>query len=164
MVTQMNLDVHRSSQSISVAQTSLTTKVLGHCYVDIELDHQSYSSVRLGVLRDLCSDIILGQDFQKKHKNVILEFGGSMSDLKVHNPSPVCALSAASIEEPSLFANLLPDASQLQVNQDSSVKKTESSSSRRLIVYLLRASSNQVSSHGELSVTRNVSASIIHKQ
>ena len=106
---QINLKVHQSSKDLSMALTSLTTKVLGHCYADIKLNQQSYPSVRLGVLKDFCSDIILGQDFQKKHKSIIIEFGGAKPELIVHNPTSVCALATASIEEPALFANLLPE-------------------------------------------------------
>ena len=103
-----------TSRYISLARTylwllPLLQQVLGHCYADIKLNQQSYPSVRLGVLKDLCSDIILGQDFQKKHKSIIIEFGGAKPELRVHNPTPVCALATASIEEPSLFANLLPE-------------------------------------------------------
>ena len=101
------LKVQKSNESLSMALTSLTAKVLGHCHVDIQLGHQSYSSVRLGVLKDLCTDVILGQDFQKKHKSVVIKYGGEKSELNVPNDTPACALSAASIEEPSLFANLL---------------------------------------------------------
>ncbi|XP_046863329.1 uncharacterized protein LOC124457082 [Xenia sp. Carnegie-2017] len=90
VANQLNLKLLKSDDSLSMVLTSLKAKVLGHCFVDIELGHQCYSSVRLGVLKDLCSDIILGQDFQREHKSVVIEF-------------------AASIEEPSLFANLLPE-------------------------------------------------------
>ncbi|XP_046841983.1 uncharacterized protein LOC124436099 [Xenia sp. Carnegie-2017] len=106
---QLKLKLLKSDDSLSMALTSLKAKVLGHCFFDIQLGHQGYSSVRLGVLKDLCSDIILGQDFQRKHKSVVIEFGGEKPELKVPNGVPVCALAAASIEEPSLFANILPE-------------------------------------------------------
>jgi hypothetical protein len=59
-------------------------------------------------------DIILGQDFQKEHKSVIIEYGGSKPELMIPKSTPVCALSAASVEEPSLFANLRPDCKPIQ--------------------------------------------------
>ena len=110
MAKKLGLKLNPSTQNISMALTSLKTRVLGHCITDITIDQFTYSSVRLGVLEDLCSDIILGQDFQRKHKRVIIEFGGVKPDLVIPKSPPICSLSAASIEEPLLFGNLLPDA------------------------------------------------------
>jgi hypothetical protein len=108
MAKKLSLKLHPSTQKISMALTSFRTQILGHCFTDIVINQLSYSSIRLGVLKDLCSDIILGQDFQKKHKRVTIEFGGTRPELVI--PRPACPLSStASIEEPSLFGNLLPD-------------------------------------------------------
>ena len=65
--------------------------------------------MKLSVLKDLCSDVILGHDFQKRHKRVTIELHGPQSDLIVSN-SPSCALAAASVDELSLFANVNPDS------------------------------------------------------
>ena len=92
-----------------MALISLKTHVIGHCFADINLNHRVYKSTHLGVLKDLCSDIILGLDFQKEHKRVTIEFGGSKPELIIPNPAPICAVTAATIDEPSLFLNLLPD-------------------------------------------------------
>ena len=108
---QQNLKIHPSKQNISMSLTSLKTHVIGHCFADIDLNQHVYTCTRLGVPKDLCSDIILGHDFQKEkeHERVTIEFGGSKPELIVPNSTPVCAVSAATIDEPSLFSNLLPD-------------------------------------------------------
>ena len=62
--------------------------------------------MKLSVLKDLCSDIILGHDFQKRHK-LTIEIYGSQSDLIVTNSSS-CALSTAVIDELYLFENVIP--------------------------------------------------------
>ena len=59
-------------------------------------------------LKNLCSDLILGHDFQKQHKNLVIHFGGTKRDLIISN-HPYCALSTADIELPSLFSNLSTD-------------------------------------------------------
>ena len=105
--TQLKLQVHPSTKNISMALTTMNTTVLGYCTMDITLNNSIYRNVCLSVLKDLCSDIILGHDFQKQHKNLIFEFGGPKPDLVVSNNS-TCAVSAASIGEPSLFANVSP--------------------------------------------------------
>ena len=108
-----------------MALPSIKTCVIGYCFVNINLNQRTYSSVRLGVLKDLCSDIILGQDFQKQHKSVIFEFGGTKPELKLPKFTPSCAFSAASIEEPS-FSQILSLAFLLQVNQGVSARKIRS--------------------------------------
>lgn len=45
---QLHLKIHQSTQNISIALTSLKTRVIGHCFVDINLNQHAYSSVRLG--------------------------------------------------------------------------------------------------------------------
>ena len=109
MAKKLCLKLHLSTQKISMALTTLRTHILGHCFADISIDQVAYSSVRLGILKDLCSDIILGHDFQKKHKRVTIEFGSTRPELVIPCKNPTAPLSsAASIEEPSLFGNLLP--------------------------------------------------------
>ena len=109
VVEQLNLKIHPSTQDITMALTSLKTHIIGHCFADIDLNQRVYKSTRLGVLKDLCSDIILGHDFQKEHERVTIEFGGRKPELIIPNSTPICAISAATIDEPSLFSNLLPD-------------------------------------------------------
>ena len=106
---QLNLKIHPLKQDISMALTSLKTHVIGHCFADIDLNQYVYTCTCLGVLKDLCSDINLGHDFQKEHERVTIEFGGSKPELFIPNSAPVCAVSAATLDELSLFSNLLPD-------------------------------------------------------
>ena len=78
-------------------------------FADIDLNQYVYTCTRLGVLKDLCSDINLGHDFQKEHERVTIEFGGSKPGLIIPNSVPVCAVSAVTVNELSLSSNLLPD-------------------------------------------------------
>ena len=41
------------------------------------LNDLSYTALHLGVVKNLCGDVILGQDFQKEHRSVIIKFGGA---------------------------------------------------------------------------------------
>lgn len=101
MAKRLDLVIHPSIQDVSMALNSLKSHIAGHCYVDIILNKNVYSSCRLGILaepsgdtcKDLCSDIILGQDFQEK--SVIIKYGGSKPELIIPKLTPVCALSAA---------------------------------------------------------------------
>ena len=51
--------------------------------------------------------MILGQDFQKKHKSVTIKFDGSKPELVISNQILVCALSEWSLGKPSLSEHLL---------------------------------------------------------
>lgn len=88
---------------ISMAAKSLKADIIGKCLVNIELNGELYSNVKLMVLPALCADILLGHDFLKLHKGIEILFGGSRPTLSV------CGLTAMDITPPSLFAYLRDD-------------------------------------------------------
>ena len=51
---------------------------------------------------------LLGHNFQKLHNYLTIDMGGTKPDLIISNTSP-CALSTATIDNISLFTNLLPE-------------------------------------------------------
>lgn len=91
--------------NVSMA-TGLEATTQGSCKVTVILNGTEYTSTKLGILENLCSDIILGQDFQKQHERVIIEYGGKLSPLQISNDKSHCALTAASVIEPTLFPAL----------------------------------------------------------
>ena len=94
VANRLKLTLSPSTRNISMALTTLKTDIIGCCTADITLNNCTYTDVILSVLKDLCSDVILGHDFQKRHKRVTIELHGPQSDLIVSN-SPSCALAAA---------------------------------------------------------------------
>ena len=80
--------------------------VSGRCLVDITYNNQTYSDVYLGVMKDLCCDILLGIDFQRQHKRVVFEYDGMKEDMVIPHTSELCADATASVEIPSLFKTL----------------------------------------------------------
>ena len=64
-------------------------------------------------MKNLCCDILLGQDFQAQHKQVVFRYEGNKDDLVVSYDS--CALTAASADVPSLFSNLSPKCKPIAV-------------------------------------------------
>ena len=72
--------------------------------------YRTYSQVKLGVLKNLCSDILLGGDFQSQHRKVIFEYDSKGSDFIVKNrENNACAVAAAFTKPSTLFDNLHPD-------------------------------------------------------
>ena len=100
---------------VSMANSSLTTKVEGECYVDILLQNRKYTNVKLYVLANLCSDVILGQDFMKQHKSVVFNFGGDKPSLIVSTIGTVSTLTAMKIPSPKLFEHLTDDCRPIAV-------------------------------------------------
>ena len=86
-----------------MAQSTLSAKILGHCIADLELGGKTYSNLRLSILPGLCSDLILGLDFQKQHQSVSFHHGG------LKPPLVVCGLTTLKVEPPDLFTNLTAD-------------------------------------------------------
>ena len=107
-VKQLGREIQPSSRTISMALTTMNTSITGCCTTTLALGDNVYNGIRLNVLKDLCSDIILGHNFQKLHKSLTIDMGGTKPDLIISNTSP-CALSTATIDNISLFTNLLPE-------------------------------------------------------
>ena len=87
----------------------MNTTILGYCERDLKLNGHDYKNVRLSSLKNMCSDVILGHDFQKQHQHLKFNLGGPKPGLVIHFPSDITyAVSAASIGDASLFTNILP--------------------------------------------------------
>jgi len=61
----------------------------------------------MGVVRELCADLILGQDFLKRHKSATFLMGGPLKAIEV-NQFNTCGVTAADIQTPRLFQFLDP--------------------------------------------------------
>ena len=105
----LKLKVYPSRREIQMASSAMKMKSNGFCLVDLELKGNKYESTRLNVFENLCSDVILGLDFQGRHQRVIFEFNGESNDLVISGKS-TCAVTAASTDAVSLFSNSAPEA------------------------------------------------------
>lgn len=95
------------TKCISMASSSLTSPVKGHCMVDINLLGKWYSNMQSFVLPNLCSDVILGQDFRSQNSTVSIAFGGPKKALHSSDPT-ICSVPSASVDMPHLFSSLAP--------------------------------------------------------
>lgn len=62
-VARCSLHIEPSYSSVSMASTDHSSRVLGTCLVKLKMNECEYHDVQLSVLPNLCSDVILGQDF-----------------------------------------------------------------------------------------------------
>ena len=101
-VKSLNIKVNRSSGTVAMASTSLLSTIHSECKVDLIVNGNVYSKVKLAVLENLCCDVLLGQDFMKLHDCVSFKLGGSRPKLVL------CNLAAMTIQPPRPFEHLQP--------------------------------------------------------
>ena len=106
-VRKHRLQMKPAVGNVSMASLSLKASIKGLCTVDLNLLGEWYPDVKLSVLPNLCSDIILGQDFMSQHSPISLEFRGSKKDLVISHPIS-CSVPSALKDIPSLFSNIDP--------------------------------------------------------
>ena len=120
IVADHSLKVFPSDSVIAMADSTLSTKVMGYCAEDLIVAGQYYPQVKLMVLPALCSDIILGQSFQSLHESVTVKYGGckpplilgaakTESSLPSNITSLLAALGTLNIDPPALFPHLDPN-------------------------------------------------------
>ena len=107
IVNSLDLKICENHKEISLASSAKTSSP-GYVIEDITLSRTEYKSVKLLVLPGLCCDILLGQDFQEQHENIVINYGGKKPNLIISNES-ACSLAVAHVPEPDLFPNISPD-------------------------------------------------------
>ena len=91
---------------ISLASVGSSVQVHGFVLVLVKAFSHWYE-LKMGVVQELCADLILGQDFLKKHKLATFLMGGPSKATEV-NQCNTCGVAAADIQPPRLFQFLNP--------------------------------------------------------
>ncbi|GFV33825.1 hypothetical protein TNCV_1069321 [Trichonephila clavipes] len=85
-----------------MANFSMLTETEGVCKVNLKIENFTYQNVELLVMKDLCSDILIGHDILNRHSSVEIGFDGNRP------PLTICSLAVAQVPPVSLFSNLNP--------------------------------------------------------
>ena len=85
-----------------MATVSHKSKIKGSCNIRFCSKDRCYKDVPSSILDNLCEEVILGQDFMRKHKSIEFDFGGD------EPPHHICGTTAMDVKPPSLFSNLTP--------------------------------------------------------
>ena len=83
-----------------------SAQVRGFVLVPVKA-YSHWYELKMGVVRELCADLILGQDFLKRHKSATFLMGGPLKAIEV-NQCNTCGVAAADIQPPRLFQFLDP--------------------------------------------------------
>ena len=97
------IPVKPSNTTVAMANTTLNTKIEGFCTITLNYQGCTYKDFRLSIMPGLCSDLILGLDFQSQHDSVTFKYGGTKP------PLSVCSFTILNIDPISPFANLTSD-------------------------------------------------------
>ena len=93
---------------VSMASDKLMAPTLGKVCTNLKVQGRDYPNVVLVVMPGLCADVVLGQDFLRRHKEVIIKLDGPRDTLLVDN-DPFCGVAACNAECDRLFRNLKSD-------------------------------------------------------
>ena len=134
------LSVQQISGEVSIATVSHKSKIKGSCNIRFCLQDRYYKDVPLSILDNSCEEVILGQDFMRKHKSVEFDFGGD------EHPLHICGMMAVDGKPPSLFSNLTPDCEPVAVKSrrytSSDAKFIESETQRLLAEGIIEPSTS----------------------
>ena len=101
--------VFPANYSVGLASGAISSRVKGVCYVTLNVKNQQYENIKMSILDELVSDIILGESFMKQHSSVEFQFGGCKP------PLVVSALSPMNVVLPPMFSNVGDDIKPLAV-------------------------------------------------
>ncbi|XP_068204742.1 uncharacterized protein [Palaemon carinicauda] len=89
---RLKLTVVPASSAISMASKLFNASSPGFVIADLVHLDQRYPSIQLGVLKDLCCDVILGYDFKNQHQSVTFQYEGKRPNLKITGAKPLCVI------------------------------------------------------------------------
>ena len=93
---KLDIMILPSPGDVMMADKTIAT-AFGECVVDLWFNGKLYTGVVLTVMDDVCTDIILGRKWMKRHKSVKFTFDGKEPELNV----AVCGLNASTSTPPS---------------------------------------------------------------
>ena len=115
-VSELNLKPIPYSRTVALASKACSGEITGILNLDISVNQNIYKEFPLKVMKNLCADIVLGNDFMKLHKEVTFVMGGSRKPLKLSGkPCPddisgrCCNVAQALVKPPKLFQYMAPN-------------------------------------------------------
>ena len=83
LVKKLKLESQGELCRISLASVGTSAQVCGFVLVPVKAFSHWYE-LKIGVVRELCADLILGQDFLKGHKSATFLMGGPLKAIEVN--------------------------------------------------------------------------------
>ena len=103
---KLNLVIFPKERTIPLADKKHVAKIVGEVIIDIEVNGVKHVKVAVEVIKNLCTDIIIGRDILKEHKRVVLNFNGPRDELvigAIPSERPIIAPTTPSTSTPQTF-------------------------------------------------------------
>ena len=101
---RLNLPVKTKSVSIGMASSVVSVHTIGKVTGILELLGCLYNGSTFKVLRELCADVIVGQEFLKRHSSITFVMNGPEDPLTIDTPSTTTSaqlsVAAAKLDPP----------------------------------------------------------------
>ncbi|XP_077971774.1 uncharacterized protein LOC144425880 [Styela clava] len=114
----LGLTLYGPKTVIALASNESVAQTIGFVDAPLKIGTRVYDAMKFGVVENLCTDIILGQDFLSKHRKVVFEFNGDLDSLYVGKE--VCNLASAKDKRLKAFMNAA-ERQGLTLNKNKSV-------------------------------------------
>ena len=98
------LIVFPKQRTIPLANKKQVANIIGEVIVDLNLNGVKHDKVVVEVIKNLCSDVIIGRDILKEHQRVVLNFNGPREELvigAIPTPTPPQTSSTETEASPS---------------------------------------------------------------
>ena len=110
MLKGLKLSLEREPSAITVASTAHPAQVKGTVFVNLKVFNNNYPKFKLGVMEELCADVILGIDFIKLHSKIEFKMHGLQEAIFVNCPlNNPCNVIAVKIKPPRIFRSISSD-------------------------------------------------------
>ena len=86
VVSNLGLTLNNTEQqNVRMASKSHIVSTLGTVSTDLELAGHTHKNIKLQVMENLCTDVIIGHDVLNQHEKLILYFGSNRSPIYIDN-------------------------------------------------------------------------------
>lgn len=113
IVNDLGLKVcYNDRKTVRMASEAQVIVTIGSTSVELNLAGHIYENVKLSVMPNLCTDVIIGHDVLSQHEKLVINFGGHRSSMlidKISESGFACSLSQIRISPQPLFHNLSSD-------------------------------------------------------
>lgn len=109
IVRKYNIPTKPWRQNVTMASSSLSAEINKVCTATLDINGHKINNALFRIMKNLCTDVIIGHDILKQYSILEIKFGGSMPPLKL------CALYEANIDPINIFPHITSDCKPITI-------------------------------------------------
>ena len=107
---RLKLSLEGEPSAIFMASTLHSAQVKGAVLVNLKAFNNDYPKFKLGVMEELCANVILGTHFMKLHSKIEFKMDGPQEAISVNSSlNKPCNVMSAKIEPSRIFRSISSD-------------------------------------------------------